>query len=63
MELNKLVGMTQEIEILTWKWKVINIDFNTGLPHTRKQQDSIWVIVDTVTNSSYFLTVKTTDSA
>ena len=39
------------------------MDFITGLPHTRRQHDSIWVIVDRMTKSSRFLAVKTTDSA
>ncbi|WMV25467.1 hypothetical protein MTR67_018852 [Solanum verrucosum] len=34
-----------------------------GLPRTRRQHDSIWVIVDRVTKSVRFLAVKTTDSA
>ncbi|WMV57889.1 hypothetical protein MTR67_051274 [Solanum verrucosum] len=54
--------MTQEINILTWKWKVINMDFITGLPRTRRQHDFIWVIVDRVAKSAHFLDVKTTDS-
>ena len=44
--------MTQKIDIPTWKWEVINMDFITGLPHTRRQHDSIWVIVDMMTKSS-----------
>ena len=55
--------MTQEIDIPTWKWEVINMDLIIGLPRTRRQHDSIWVIVDRVTKSSHFLAVKTTDSA
>ena len=55
--------MTQQIDITTWKWDVINMDFITGLPRTRTQHDSIRVIVDRMTKSSRFLTVKTTDSA
>ena len=56
-------GMTQEIDIPTWKWDVINMDFITGLPHTHRQHDSIWVIVDRMTKPSRFLAVKTTYSA
>ena len=63
VEHQKPGGMTQEIDIPTWKWEVINMDFITGLPRTRRQHDSIWVIVDRVTKSSRFLAVKTTDSA
>ncbi|WMV50937.1 hypothetical protein MTR67_044322 [Solanum verrucosum] len=52
----------QEIDIPTWKWEVINMDFIIGLPHTCRHHDFIWVIVDRVTKSSHFLAVKTTDS-
>ena len=38
-------GMTQEINIRTWKWEVINIDFIISLPRTTKYHDSIWIIV------------------
>ncbi|WMV29556.1 hypothetical protein MTR67_022941 [Solanum verrucosum] len=54
--------MNQEINIPTWKWEVINMDFITGLPRTRRQHDSIWVIVDKVTKSAHFLAIST-DSA
>ena len=54
--------MTEEIDISTWKWDVINMDFITGLPRTRRQHDSILMIVDTMTKSSHFLVIKTIDS-
>ena len=38
------------------------MDFITGLPRFRRQHDSIWVIVDRMTMSSRFLSVKTTYS-
>lgn len=41
--------MTQDNNIPTMKWKVINMDFTTGLPRTRRQHDPIWVIVDKFT--------------
>ena len=53
---------TQEIDIRTWKWDVINIDFITRLPRTLRHHDSIWVIVDKVIKSLHFLAVKTTNS-
>ena len=56
-------GMTQEIDIPTWKWDVINMDFITGLPRTHRQHDSVWEIVDMMTKCSRFLEVKTTYSA
>ena len=39
------------------------MDFIIGLPRTRRQHDSILVIVDRMTKSSRFLAVKTTYSA
>src|SRR5688572_5135990 len=36
------------------------MDFVVGLPKTRKNFDSIWVIVDRMTKSAHFLPVKTT---
>ena len=39
------------------------MNFITGLPCTRRQHDSIWVIVDRMAKSSRFFTVKTTYSA
>lgn len=55
----KVEHRNQEITNHTWKLKVINMNFITGLPHTLKQHDSIWVIVDRVTKSAHFLVVKT----
>ena len=52
--------MTQEIDIPTWKWDVIKLDFITGLPRTRRHHDSFLMIVDRMTKSSHFLAVKTT---
>ena len=54
--------MTQEIDIPTWKWDVIKLDFITGLPRTRRHHDSLWMIVDRMTKCSRFLAVKTTYS-
>ena len=42
---------------------MINKDFITGLPRTRRQHDAIWVIVDRMTKFSRFLVVKTTYSS
>ena len=54
----KTSGLTQIIEVLTWKWEAINMDFVVGLPRTRRQHDSIWVIVDRLTKSALFIPVK-----
>ena len=39
VEHKKQGGMTQEIDIPTWKWDVINMDFITWLPRTRRHHD------------------------
>ena len=36
VEYQKPGDMTQEINIPTWKWDVINMDFIAGLPRTRR---------------------------
>ena len=56
----KLVGITQIIEVLTWKWEAINMDFMVGVSKTRRQSDSIWVIMDRMTMFSHFIIVKST---
>ena len=61
VEHQKPGSMTQEIDIPTSKWEVINMDLITGLPRTHRQHDSIWVIVNRMNKSSRFLAVKTTD--
>ena len=53
-------GLTLIIEVPTWKWESINMDFVVGLPKTRRQHDSIWVIVDKMTKSAHFIPLKST---
>ena len=48
-EYRKLHGLVQEIQVPTWKWEDINMDFVVGLARTQKQYDSIWVVVDRLT--------------
>ena len=56
-------GLLQEIQVPTWKWEDINMDFMVGLPRTQNQHDSIWVVVDRLTKSAHFVPVKSTYSA
>ncbi|KAH0776336.1 hypothetical protein KY290_007747 [Solanum tuberosum] len=51
-------GLLQIINIPTWKWEDVNMDFGVGVPRTRRQHDSIWVIVDRMTKSAHFIPVK-----
>ena len=48
-------GLTQIIEVPTWNREAINMDFVVCLPKTRRQHDSIWVIVERITKSSHFM--------
>nr|GEZ67167.1 reverse transcriptase domain-containing protein [Tanacetum cinerariifolium] len=60
-EHQKPSGLLQQPEIPEWKWEK-TMDFVLGLPRTPSGYDSIWVIVDRLTKSAYFLPIKKTDS-
>jgi hypothetical protein len=44
-----------------WKWDEIAIDFILSLPKTPTGEDSIWVVVDRLTKSAYFIPIKVKD--
>jgi hypothetical protein len=52
-------GLLQPLSIPVWKWEDISIDFIMGLPLTGRRFNSIWVIIDRLTNSTYFIPVHT----
>nr|GEV15945.1 reverse transcriptase domain-containing protein [Tanacetum cinerariifolium] len=63
--------MYQDLKKLYWwpnmkaeisTYENITMDFVTKLPKTSTGQDTIWVIVDRLTKSAYFLPMKETDS-
>ena len=62
IEHQKPSGSMQEFTIPTWKWEEVNMDFVMGLPRTRHQHDSVWVIIDRMTKSAHFLPVRTSYS-
>ncbi|GKF10927.1 putative reverse transcriptase domain-containing protein, partial [Tanacetum coccineum] len=49
------LGLLQQLEIPEWKWDNITMDFITKLPRSKSGHDTIWVIVDRLTKSAYFL--------
>ncbi|KAG8482854.1 hypothetical protein CXB51_024015 [Gossypium anomalum] len=55
-------GLLQPVMIPEWKWDRITMDFVTGLPLTPKRKNAIWVVVDRLTKSAYFIPVRTDDS-
>ena len=52
-------GLLQPIRIPEWKWDRITMDFVVGLPLTWRKHDSVWVVVDRLTKSVHFLSVRT----
>ena len=54
--------MLQQLPIPKWKWDKIAMNFINGLPHTSSGYDVIWVIVDRLTKTAHFLTIKKTYS-
>ncbi|GJZ40874.1 retrovirus-related pol polyprotein from transposon TNT 1-94 [Tanacetum coccineum] len=51
-------GLLQQPEIPVWKWEGIAMDFVTILLRTSSGHDTIWVIVDRLTKSAYFLPMR-----
>ncbi|GKD91772.1 reverse transcriptase domain-containing protein, partial [Tanacetum coccineum] len=50
-------GLLQQPEIPEWKWDKITMDFITKFPRSRSGYDMIWVIVNRLTKSAYFLAI------
>ncbi|GKD18544.1 putative reverse transcriptase domain-containing protein [Tanacetum coccineum] len=51
-------GLVQQPDIPKWKWDKITTDFITKLPKMKSGHDTIWVIVDRLTNSAHFLAMR-----
>ena len=51
-------GLTQIMDVPTWKWEPINIDFVFGMSRSLEKNDSISVIMDRLTKSVHFIPVK-----
>ncbi|KAG8503560.1 hypothetical protein CXB51_001543 [Gossypium anomalum] len=51
-------GLLQLVKIPLWKWERVTMDFVSGLPLTPSKKDSIWVIVDRLTESAHFIPVR-----
>ncbi|KAL2252851.1 UNVERIFIED_CONTAM: Transposon Tf2-11 polyprotein [Sesamum indicum] len=55
-------GKLHPLTIPEWKWEKTTMDFVIRLPRTFRTHDAIWVIVDRLTKSSYFLSIRQNDS-
>nr|GEY56234.1 putative reverse transcriptase domain-containing protein [Tanacetum cinerariifolium] len=60
-EHQKPSGLLVQPEIPEWKWDNITMDFVTKLPKSSQGYDTIWVIVDRLTKSAIFTTIRETD--
>jgi hypothetical protein len=54
-------GLLQPLPIPQCKWEDITMDLITGLPKTTGQKDTIWMIVDRLTKSAYFIPINEKD--
>lgn len=54
--------LAQSIELPVRKWEIINMDFINGLQRSHRRHDLIKEIVDRMTKSVHFLSIKTTHS-
>ena len=48
-EQGKPGGLLLPLEISTWKWEHISMDFIDGLPKSQKGNEAIWVVEDCLT--------------
>ena len=54
VEYQHLAGLLQPSPILERKWEIISLDFIIGLCKTKKQNDSIIVVVDKLARCAHF---------
>eukprot|EP00253_Pinus_taeda_P011330 PITA_11330 len=55
--------LLQPLPIPEWKWETISMDFITGLPRTKKGNDSIMVVVDKLSKAAHFIPAQSTYKA
>nr|GFB72136.1 reverse transcriptase domain-containing protein [Tanacetum cinerariifolium] len=60
-EHQKPSGLLVQPKIIKWKWDNITMAFVTKLPKSSQGYDTIWVIVDRLTKSAIFTTIRKTD--
>ena len=58
IEHQKPAGLMRPLKILEWKWEHITMDFVIGFPKSRWGHDAIWVVVDRLTKSAHFLSMR-----
>ena len=61
-EHQKPAELLQPLDLAEWKWEHVTMDFVTHFPRTQQRHDAVWVIVDQLTKSAYFLAMRMTFS-
>ena len=56
-------GLVQPLPIPEWKCEVNSMDFIIGLPKRKKQNDSIFVVIEKLSKATHFIHVKLTYKA
>eukprot|EP00253_Pinus_taeda_P010896 PITA_10896 len=51
-------GLLQPLPIPEWKWEIISMDFITGLPKTKRNNDSFMVVVDKLSKVAQFIPIQ-----
>ena len=51
-------GLLNPIPVPQWKWDNIAMDFVSGLPLTQRKHNYVWVIVDRLTKSAHFISIR-----
>jgi len=54
------MGELRPLEIPTWKWDSISMDFLIGLPLSTSNKNAIWDTVERLTKSTHFLPIRDT---
>ena len=54
-------GKLRTLPIPEWKWDKVTMDFITGLLKTLRRNDTIWVVVDHLTKTAHFLSIRQED--
>ncbi|XP_052478328.1 uncharacterized protein LOC128033882 [Gossypium raimondii] len=54
-------SLLQHVLVPKWKWDRVTMDFAAGLPLTPKKKDAIWVVIDKLTKSAYFILIEIRD--
>ena len=58
IEHKRPMGLLQPLEVPTWKWESISMDFVTGLPVSKNGYNAIWVIVDRLSKAAVFIPMR-----